>query len=226
MSNNQNVIDIDNINSINLVKKSFKHGDPDLIQKIESGQLDSSLNEAFNHAKEDSILIDANNSFMEKELHDKHGIETDCCYNSPCKHCDGLKCDCSVYRPVECLYRMITTPPNQLDYSEYMPSHKEALDCLEAHGLLKGERAEYEKENSRYDRAKSYNERENTEVRGITMSQLIDCIKTATYEYIQGVRKYYGAETIDDIDTNVIARNSATEVEKAMHIYPNIVGLK
>ena len=74
----------------------------------------------------------------EKELQEKHGIDPKVCYNHVCENNEDGVCDCTPGRPSGCLYRMTDLPPNSLDYDEYMPSHQEALDRLEANGLLKG----------------------------------------------------------------------------------------
>ena len=99
-----------------------------------------------------------------------------------------------------------------------MPSHREALDMLEKHDLLKGDRQRYREAWERYNRADSSEERDNAEVKGISFSQLRACITNILMD----------KETYDDFelgcesDVKILANNIAIEVEKAMGIYPNI----
>jgi 16S rRNA C1402 (ribose-2'-O) methylase RsmI len=100
----------------------------------------------------------------EKELFDKYGIEPNECHNIVCKDfkqdCDvdenGLMTNFKSYcattggSAAGCLFRMMQSPPNSLFYDGYMPSHQEALDRLQANGLLNGDSYSYEENQPRY----------------------------------------------------------------------------
>jgi hypothetical protein len=183
----------------------------------------SNIVEALQEAKERAIVYDAYDALEEKKLLESYGIQPDQCYNSVCEHCLDGKCDEEMGRSCSCIYRMIESPPNPLCYNEYMPSHHEALDRLEAHGLLKGERLEYQKECAQYERAQTQNERRNTEIKGITLNQLTQ----AVMNILNFFKEHEPDLTIQDEDSfDVIARNICLEVEKAMGIYPNIRPLR
>lgn len=128
---------------------------------------------------------------------------------------DGFRCH-------GCLYQMLDYPPNSLNYNDYMPTHKEALDMLELHELLKGEREEYKQANCSYGKAKSRSERNSTEIKGIDFNILYETIETTIQDLIDNQfvkdEERIGLEQYKD----VIARNAGIEVEKAMGIYPNI----
>jgi predicted adenine nucleotide alpha hydrolase (AANH) superfamily ATPase len=144
-----------------------------------------------------------------------------------CQFCcpNEHKCTENNHHPVDCPFRMISHPPNIMDYDEYIPSHREALDMLEKNGLLKGDREEYLKANLYYGKAKNYEERDKTEVKGITMAQAREAIKTAINESFQYLvsEGELSQEIVDNfIVPEVIASNATCELEKAMGIYPNI----
>ncbi len=178
----------------------------------------SNVSQAFDEAVERNKLYQAHNRFQEKELFVKHGIEIDECYNMVCKdYAEYNRCSMS-NNAIDCIYRMTEGPPNPLNYNEYMPSHNEALDMLEKHNLLKGDRQRYKEAYSRYNSANNSEERENTEVKGIVFSQLKACIL-----HILNDSGVFGDFKIGDKeDASILATNITIEVEKAMGIYPNI----
>lgn len=216
MSKENNVVDMNNIKNIKLIQDST----PEL-------QLsDKCINKALNEAKERSVMYDAYDNIREKELQEKQGINLKQCYNEACPYCNSdCECNSSMVRPVGCLYRMTEWPPNSLNYDGYMPNHKESLDMLEKHGLLKGNRQQYLEANSTYDRCTSRDERQNTEIKGITMRQAEKAIIGCIEWYFNFICKDDGLpEDYFDkyIDITAIAQNCCVEFEKAMHIYPNI----
>jgi len=176
----------------------------------------SNLTEGIREAMHRAVLYDEHDRFKEIEYYEKYGIESRMCKNNVCSDNNGGECK-NDDRPVGCLYRMVDNPPNSLCYDEYMPSHREALDMLEYHGLLKGEREEYKKANSKYDKARSREERHSTEIKGIDFNMLIEVL----YNVLSG--EYYRAETdpMNDVPVEAHVQNICVEVEKAMGIYPN-----
>ena len=184
------------------------------------------ISQGIKDAIERNKLYSLMNDRRAKVYYEKYGIHPATCRNSVCSDCHS-QCCTSKSSPIGCLFRMTGSPPNDLNYDEeYLPTHKEALDMLEKHGLLKGERQEYLEASARFGRAQTGKERNETEVKGITMSQIDFCVKEALDTYIEGCSKYFDDHTdYSGIDTGVVARNATINVEKAMGIYPNIRGL-
>ncbi len=177
----------------------------------------SNVSQAFDEAVERNKLYQAHNRFQEKELFVKHGIEIDECHNMVCKdYVEGSRCK-ELNNAIGCLFRMTESPPNTLNYDDYMPSHHEALDMLEKHDLLKGDRQRYKEAYSRYNSANNSEERESTEIKGIDFSQLKACVVNILTD-----SNFDGFEVGDREDANILATNITIEVEKAMGIYPNI----
>ncbi|MFA5135365.1 MAG: hypothetical protein WC505_06305 [Patescibacteria group bacterium] len=143
-----------------------------------------------------------------------------------CPNRDGRYHFCTTNDSHDCLYQMDDGPPNSLNYEEYMPSHQEALDRLEKHGLLRGDRQRYIEESARFGKATNQQERSSVEVKGITMQQLQLCCSVAMQEFAQNpyVRRDTGEEFCDQLleETELLAQNIGLNVEKAMGIYPNI----
>lgn len=179
----------------------------------------SNLVEAIQEAKERAAMYKMLEKKREKELQEKHGIDPKVCYNYVCRSNRGGTCDCAFGRPVGCIFRMTDLPPNSLDYDEYMPSHKEALDRLEANGLLKGERQRYLEECAQYGKAATQVERGQYVINGVTMNQfrqaLTNCLKR-----LRGMISPFDIE--DDGDVGLLANNVTVEMEKVLGIYPNI----
>jgi hypothetical protein len=174
----------------------------------------SNINDAINEAIERSKLYDILEKREEKRL-EEIGVTKTQCFNAVCK--DNICADCNEDggSAVGCMYRMVQPPPNSLNYKDYMPTHLEALDMLEKHNLLKGDRQEYIEANSRYGKPNTQNERLNTEIKEINFHILKQCyynaLKTSQYE--------------DTEDWEVLIQNLCVEIEKSMGIYPNIVRL-
>ena len=72
------------------------------------------------------------------------------CYNEVCKSCrcvigrDYPSCTKGL-SAFNCLYQMVTPPPNSLDYDGYMPTHQEAINKLHEIGLTDKPRSFYVK---------------------------------------------------------------------------------
>lgn len=182
----------------------------------------SNIEKALDDAEERGRLYDAHDARREKEL-EKTGISKKHCVNEVCKDNRDNMCMNPHGRPVSCMYRMITNPPNSLDYTdEYMPSHREALDMLEKHGLLEGDRQRYLEASVYYDKAKNYKDRNLTEIKGINFNVLEACSAKAIDEYLDYILTEGGIDLKEYISVEVLARNIDIEVEKAMGIYPNI----
>jgi hypothetical protein len=181
----------------------------------------SNIVEALQEAKGRAVLYEMMNRCREKELQEKHNIDPKMCRNEVCEHCESGVCDCEHGRPVGCIYRMVDHPPNSLDYEDYMPSHREALDRLEAKGLLKGERQRYLEECAKYGRPTSSSERGQYVINGVTMDQfrqaLLNCMKE-----LMGQNFSFDEEG----DQNIVANNVTIEMEKVLGIYPNICTLR
>jgi hypothetical protein len=199
--------------------------------KKAAGLTDDNINltQALGQSLERSVMYELHDIRKEKEL-EEQGIKPNQCYNAPCKYQvekDGWGDECSgkIGRPVSCLYRMTSLPPNVLDYSDkYMPSHKEALDMLAEHGLVKDGREEYIKASIYYGKAESRSERDNTEIKGITMAQARLAISDTIKQYLDYAveNSWITQECREEIDEGVIASNCAVELEKVMGIFPNI----
>jgi len=162
-----------------------------------------------------------------QELYDA-GMEPYPCCNMVCEHycqdenievIDGIhyrsgrKNYCKAYQSHECMFQMDNHPPNKLSYNEYMPSHVEALDMLEKHSLLAGDREVYEKANVHYGKPSSQAERSETKIENVTFRQLEQVILTVLHDLPPGFA---------NSDHNVLARNITIEAEKAMGVFPNI----
>ncbi len=113
-----------------------------------------------------------------------------------------------------CMFQMNDHPPNSLNYDEYMPTHIEALDMLETHNLLRGDRQRYIEENSTYNKPSSYGERNETEIKGISFSQMTEIILSLTQE----IPEFFNPHS----DNVALSQCLCVEIEKAMGIYPNI----
>lgn len=153
--------------------------------------------------------------------------EANPCFNLACPHCvselNGRTNFCE--REVnshDCLFNMLTPPPNSLNYNEYMPSHQEALDRLESNNLLSGQRAEYALENVKYNKAATREDRWNTEVKGITLHQAELAFREALSSYCKFILEEDGVDITDHMSISVVSRNACIELEKAMGIFPNI----
>ena len=153
--------------------------------------------------------------------------EANPCFNLVCPHCiselNGRTnfCDREV-NSYDCLFKMSSPPPNSLNYSEYMPSHQEALDRLESNNLLSGQRAEYALENVKYNKATTQEDRWNTEVKGITLHQAELAFITSLESYCKFILEEDGIDITDHMSISVVSRNACIELEKAMGIFPNI----
>ncbi len=205
---------------IDFNKKSYEKGKEEILNRVSEvtglTEENSNISEAFDEALERAEVYKAHDRFKEKELSEKYGVLPSQCYNGVCEYnSEGVCTDKSP--AVGCIFRMVTSPPNSLSYNEYMPSHREALDMLEEHGLLKGDREEYLKVNKYYDKAESQFERSQTEIKGIKMVQVEACIKEVLMD-----NTFEGLSLLDEGDVDVLAKNILLEVEKAMGIYPNI----
>lgn len=153
--------------------------------------------------------------------------EANPCFNLVCPHCvselNGRTNFCE--REVnshDCLFNMLTPPPNSLNYNEYMPSHQEALDRLESNNLLSGQRAEYALENVKYNKAATQEDRWNTEVKGITLHQAELAFIASLESYCKFILEEDGVDITDHMSISVVSRNACIELEKAMGIFPNI----
>ena len=215
------------------MKKPIHLNDEKIIRLVESQTSltrdNSNIVEALEEAKERNTIYqrweDAN---AEKLI--KKGKEPYPCCNMVCKEYkqfefskvksngeyvfSGRSDYCNSGDSHRCMFQMSSHPPNSLDYDEYMPSHIEALDMLEKHGLLKGDRATYQEANCKYDKAKSQKERNQTEISGITFAQIYDCI----LEIVSNIPEFFNP----DMDEIALCQNMCVEIEKAMGIYPNI----
>ena len=181
---------------------------------------------AIQEAIERNRMYQLMNNRKAKLYYEKYGIDPMMCENLVCSDCKNGYCDAGD-SPIGCMYRMTSSPPNDLNYDEeYMPSHREALDMLEKHDLIKGSRQEYLEANAQFGKAESCSERESTEVKGITMAHIGYCVKEALETYIHSIKEHWNDNTdYSGIDVDVVARNTNVNVEKAMGIYPNIRGL-
>lgn len=191
---------------------------------LSGSDIKSALVASFERAKDYQSLMDAAADKSLKEIG-----EANPCYNVVCPQCKGDTgedrrnfCMRPNNHSHDCRFNMKQNPPSSLNYDEYMPTHKEALDRLEVLGELKGERLSYQEQNTQYNKARSQEDRWNTEVKGLDFSMLQAAVEKATTEYIDGSVKYYNAKNLDDISVEVLARNICVEVEKAMGIFPNI----
>ena len=183
----------------------------------------SNLVEAIQEAKKRVAMYKMLEKKQEKELQERYGIDPKVCYNHVCENNKEGMCDCTPGRPVWCLYRMTDPPPNSLDYDEYMPSHQEALDRLEANGLLKGERQRYLEECAQYQRPTTQAERGQHVINGVTMDQF----QQALLNCLERLRERTPPFDIrDDDDRWILANNVTVEMEKVLGIYPNICRLK
>ncbi len=176
----------------------------------------SNVSQAFDDCIERNKLYRAHDRFQEKQLLEKHNIGINECHNMACKDNEESN-NCGKGDAVGCIFRMTASPPNSLNYEEYMPSHREALDMLEKHGLLNGDRKRYEEANALYNRAHNNKERNNTKIENITIAQLRDCIFTILKDSI-----YDDFSLLSGEDVGILSNNITLEVEKAMGVYPNI----
>jgi hypothetical protein len=123
-----------------------------------------------------------------------------------------------------CSFQMTSPPPSELNYDEYMPNHQEALDLLEANGLLNGPIQESIDAAQKYylDKPKDFNERMETEVNGLPMWKIERCIKNAFDEIITDEHVEEKQREILYYWDTIISRIALTEIEKALGIFPNI----
>lgn len=101
----------------------------------------SDIESALEGAIKRANLYESYDVVKEGELK-KRGINPLECHNEVCNHNIDMVCNNQHGKPVSCMYRMITEPPLEMEYKEYMPSHQEALDILVENGLLDGEGTE------------------------------------------------------------------------------------
>ena len=119
------------------------------------------------------------------------------------------------------MYQMLSHPPNTLNYSKYMPTHSEALDMLENHGLLKGEREEYRKANTFYNKCTSRDDRKKVLLDGVPIFKAMSALSVILDEAADD--KYASALSIsEEHERDIIIRNFGVELEKVLGIYPNI----
>jgi len=190
----------------------------------------SNLEEALNEAKERGKMYQQFEDAKAQKLL-KEGKEPYPCCNMVCKsyvqsentqidnssgvtHFWGRSDYCNTNDSHGCTFQMSSHPPNSLNYEEYMPTHIEALDMLEKHGLLKGDRQRYKEANARYSKVQTQEERHQTEIKGITFAQLHEAVLQLEKE----MPDFFNPESAPV----AIAQNLCVEVEKAMGIYPNI----
>lgn len=182
----------------------------------------SNIEKALDDADERARIYNFEIIQAEKELIIK-GIQPRVCYNGVCdKNNHSDECQNAHCRPISCMHRMTSIPPNRLDYREYMPSHREALDVLEKNELLKGDREEYLEDSIYYNKARNSDERHNTEIKGIDFNMLTKCVMTSLSNCVDFIKGEDGVDLTDYINPETFSRNVCCEVEKAMGIYPNI----
>jgi len=157
---------------------------------------------------------------MQKELWEVYGIEPRRCCNIVCSNNQDSYCYDEDMMPVSCLYRMTDPPPNEIGYDGYVPTYREALEMLEHHDLLYGEKHRYIEAMKDYGKAKGQEGRWATEISGIDFNILQECIT----KVLQG-DIYAESDPLNEVSIDVHATNICLEVEKAMGIYPNIVRL-
>jgi hypothetical protein len=92
---------------------------------------------SFDRSKHNAIVLKEN------------GLKPNPCYNAVCTKNLGTSCEYGDFCH-RCLFQMTCPPPNQLDYAEPIPSHREALELLEFKGELSGPIKKYEEEYQRY----------------------------------------------------------------------------
>jgi hypothetical protein len=172
----------------------------------------SNISEAFDEAVEQAKMY----NFLElqkAEIFKQRGIHPFTCYNSVCKDNSGEN-TCNLKEKCHgCIFQMTSPPPNSFSYDTEMPSHKEALDILEKHGLIKGELERIRKENQKYQNSKPETQkgRGNTEITGITFLQLEEMVSEC-FNIFKDV----------EIDEIAFYQCLCVEIEKGMGIYPNI----
>ncbi len=156
------------------------------------------------------------------------GLEPNPCFNAVCSSHGNEPtrhnfCKQSYYCH-GCTFQMTSPPPLEMNYGEHMPNHQEALDLLEANGLLNGPMKDAIEEAQKYytEKPSNFNERMETEINGIPMWKVELCIKNA-------FRHIYESTEVEDSQREalyywdtIIARNALIEIEKAMGIFPNI----
>ena len=215
------------------MKKVTNLEDEKILRVVESQtgltRENSNIEEALEECKERNKMYHEFEDAKARKLI-KEGKEPYPCCNMVCEHCQqnenthvtdegfitfsGRSDFCTIGDSHGCLFQMNNYPPNSLNYEEYMPSHVEALDMLEKHGLLKGNRQRYEEANATYDRVSNSSERHNNEIKGVTFAQIHEIIK------------YLGEDMPEffnpDYDNTALAQIVCVEIEKAMGIYPNI----
>lgn len=156
------------------------------------------------------------------------GLEPNPCFNAVCSSWGNEPtrhnfCKLS-HQCWGCSYQMTSPPPSELNYDEYMPNHQEALDLLEANGLLNGPVQEAIEAAQKFylDKPKNFNERMETEVNGLPMWKIERCIKNAFDEIINDEQVEEKQREILYYWDTIIARIALTEIEKALGIFPNI----
>jgi hypothetical protein len=179
----------------------------------------SNIVEALKEAKERSDLIHLLELKKARDL-ELQGKEPYPCYNSVCEN-NRSEVDRRNWCAEEsqchgCLFQTLASPPNSLDYDEYMPTHQEALDRLEAKGLLKGDQNDYI-ENSKYQgKAQSQEARLQQDLAGCS----IELAVKAMTEVFRSLRD--AGLTLDEDNLIIFQQNFSVELEKTLGIYPNI----
>ena len=161
----------------------------------------------------------------------QQGKEPYPCYNIVCpqqkQSSDGKRYNwCITKRSHGCLFCMMDTPPNLLNYSDYMPSHREALGMLEKHELLRGDRQRYLEAAADWGKPPTQKARADFEVKGVTMAQVEACMQRTLEEHASSnyIRQCDGEEFCDCLSSNakLLATNFGCNLEKVMGVYPNI----
>ena len=224
-------IDIQNY----VIKKAIKE------QLGEDFASDNELDKSLQEAQERNNLLLQSMINKSNKLKDQ-GKEPYPCFNTVCP--DNLNLTNSCRKNVlchDCLFQMLTSPPNSLDYSmnEKMPSHQEALDLLVENGLLKDDSWEHQLETiyfrdtkkpaTQYDRAEQ-------EIKNITMDHLRVIILNFLEECYNKHKTIFGNfefepntpdfDFTNEEDREIFARNICIGIEKVMGIYPNIQKLR
>jgi hypothetical protein len=203
----------------------------DIAEQTGLTKSNSNIVQALQEAQERGEMYHALDVQAAKDLFDQ-GKEPCPCHNQVCDKYNQYSEDsdrtnwCSdEVRSHSCLFNMLEPPPNSLNYDEGMPSHKAALTRLEELGLLKGQMDDYKLENDRYRRV-SRSERNQTEIKGVTMDLMCEVIETTIQDLIDN--PYVPEDEKVGLDQNkgIIARNATVEMEKSMGIYPNIRSVK
>lgn len=194
----------------------------------------SNLREAIQEARErNDILVQHLKNVAENNK--KQGLEPNPCFNSVCEKHKSIFGERTHYCEDEyfshgCLFRMLESPPNSLNYSGYMPTHKEALDMLEKNGLLKGDKSEYQDIFEEYKKCKTQEERKNVVLDGVTIHQagkaLDNVLDGIIIFFKNNNQKEVLPSEIFENEKDLIVRNFQIELEKVLGVYPNIIPLE